>query len=85
MSKCDTINIRRNGGIRLYGYVYEIGVRGKWYLDGLDKLKTGILKRYLYSNYAVILYFYAESIVFYRASISCYCIFIQCTMYLFYI
>lgn len=43
MSKYDTVNIRRNGGIRLYGCIYKVRVRSKRYLEGLDELKTGVL------------------------------------------
>ena len=43
MSKCDTINIRRNEGIRLYGCIYKVRARCKRYLEGLEEHKTGIL------------------------------------------
>ena len=79
MSKYDTINIRRDESIRLYGYVYKVRVGCKWHLDGLDRLKTGILN-VIYAVFMRLFCIFMQNVSYFTEQVSAVIVYLYSAM-----
>lgn len=69
MSKCDTINIRRNEGVWLYGCIYKARVRCKRYSEDLDEFKTGILN-VIYAVFMRLFCIFMQKVSYFTGQVS---------------
>lgn len=69
MSKYDTINIRRDGSIRLYGCIYKVRVGCKWYSEGLNELETGILN-VIYAVFIRLFCIFMQKVLYFTGQVS---------------